>query len=82
MERVAIAKRANAKRSIANVSMLVYPAETLVNAQIVKMGHALISSLGRYHNLIKKIQIRCRVIEAFLLFITYLFFQIIILLHE
>ena len=65
MERVAIAKRANVKRSIANVLMLVYHAETLVNAQIVKMGHALISSLGRYHNLIKKIQIRCRVIEAF-----------------
>ena len=82
MVKVAIAKKANAKRSIANALMLVYHAGTLVNAQIVKMGHALISSLRRFHNFIKKIRIRCRVIEAFLLFITYLFSQIIIFLHE
>lgn len=82
MERVAIAKKVNVKRSIANVLMLVYHVETLANVQIVKTDHALINSLRRFHNPIKKIQIRCQVIEAFLLFITYLFFLIIIIFHE
>jgi hypothetical protein len=66
MEKAATAKKVNVKRSIASASMLVYHVETLVNVLIVKMGHALISSLKRFHNPTKKIRKRCQVIETFL----------------